>query len=99
MQTPWLERDLNIVVADCFIVDHNNRRVLLYQASMSAASQHPFRETNIRNYIDAMELADWCYHGNDAGLTFIADDGKAGDLSEELKTRVETYVCSAGQLF
>ena len=95
--------DLNMVVADCFMVDHNNRRVLLYQASMSAASQHPFRETNIRNYIDAMELADCDYklcvvyvrgnhHGNDTGLTFIADDGKAGDLSEELKTRVETYV-------
>mgnify|MGYP000088328153 CR=1 FL=1 len=98
--------DLNMVVADSFMVDHNNRRVLLYQASMSTASQYPFRETNIRNYIDAMELTDCDYklcvvyvrgnhHGNDTGLTFIADDGKAGGLSEELKTRVETYVVRA----
>ena len=94
------------MVADCFMVDHNNRRVLLYQASMSAANQHPFRETNIRNYIDAMDLTDCVYklcvvyvrgnhHGNDTGLTFTADDGKAGDLSEELKPRVDTYVVRA----
>ena len=88
------------------MVDHDNKRVLLYQASISIARRHPFRETNIRNYIDAMELTDCDYklcvvyvrgnhHGNDTGLTFIADDGKAGDLSEELKTRVETYVVRA----
>ena len=35
------------------------------------------------------------HYGNDTGLTFIADDGRAGDLSEELKTRVETYVVRA----
>ena len=98
--------NIDMVVADCFMVDHDNKRVLLYQTSISIASQHPFRETNIRNYIDTMELKKSKYklclvyvrgnhHGNDTGLTFIADDGKAGGLSEELKTRVETYVVRA----
>lgn len=100
--------NLNMVVADCLMVDHKKKRVFLYQASVSPGKKHAFKEENIRKYIKDMHLVENNYelclvyvrgahHGCDTGLSFIKSDfsQSVGGLPEDLTSIVKTYVVRA----
>ena len=75
---------------------------------MSPGKKHAFKEENIRKYIKEMHLIENNYelclvyvrgahHGGDTGLSFVKSGSaqSVGDLSEDLKSIVKTYVVRA----
>ena len=98
--------NVNMVVADCFMVDHRKKRVYLYQTSVSPGKNHGFKEHNVRKYVNEMHLAENNYklclvyvrgahHGDDTGLSFISYSDTVCDLPEDLRSRVQIYIVRA----
>ena len=94
--------NVNMAVADCFVLDHANRRLWLFKNSLNLASKHPFKISNLRNIRDSMQIKEnnytmhLCYvrsshRGGDVGLKFT-EDGKGVPLSGDLKDIVCCYV-------
>lgn len=94
--------NVNMTVADCFVVDHVNRRLWLFYNSLSVASNHPFKISNLRKIEESMRIkennytAHLCYvrsshRGGDVGLEFTKG-GQTADLPADINAIYRFYV-------
>ena len=94
--------NVNMTVADCFVVDHVNRRLWLFNNSLSLASNYPFKISNLRKIAESMKIKEnnytvhLCYvrsshRGGDVGLKFT-EDGQTAKLPADINAIYRFYV-------
>ena len=94
--------NVNMTVTDCFVVDHVNRRLWLFNNSLSLASNYPFKISNLRKIAESMKIkennytAHLCYvrsshRGGDVGLKFT-EDGQTAKLPADINAIYRFYV-------